>query len=346
MAHMPQAHPVPDKPPLHLRGGYLAVAAPEDLVETCFAVPAIRALRHGRPQSTLAVTTPASLAPIWKRVRGINHVVSYPDRAGPGAIAALLQQTGVTYESSIAWEPSNAARAMARLRIHQRFGYDHKRLTPHLNEPLEAATTLGPVEHRVRYYLKLVEKLHIEAFVPNNFRTAPLPARPTPPRLALCPGSEFGPSFRWPLDRFAEAAIALQDRHQAELVILSMPGQTNEANALADLLGTRASNHAGGFDLEALLDAIVHCSALLASDGILPHLAAFSGLPAAVAFGPGNPDLRRPLGRIHTILTQHPECGPCLRSKCPLDHRCMLEITVPQACEAVSAMLDPAGNPS
>lgn len=339
MAEMPQANPIPDKPPLHLRGGYLAIAAPEDLVEACFAVPAIRALRHGRPNSTLAVTTPASLAPIWERVHGINHVVSYPDRSSAGAIASLLEKTGATYESSIAWDPSNAAKAMAKLRIRQRFGYDQKRLTPHLNEPLDPAVPLGPVDHRVRHYLKLVEKLDIEAFVPNNFRTAPLPARPSPPRIALCPGSEFGPSFQWPLERFAEAATKLQDRHQAELVILSMPGQDNGANSLAAMLGKRASNHAGSFDLDDLLNAIVHCSALLASDGILPHLAAFSGLPSAVAFGPGNPDLRRPLGRIHTILTQHPECGPCLRSKCPLDHRCMLEISVAQACEAVSALI-------
>lgn len=339
MAEMPQANPIPDKPPLHLRGGYLAVASPEEIVDTCFAVPAVRALRNGRPNATLTVTTPASLSPIWERVPGINHVVSYPDRAGAGAIAGLLEDTRVEYESSIAWAPSNAAKAMAKLRIRQRFGYNQPRLTPHLNEPLDIAVPLGPIEHRVRHFLLLVEKLGIDAFVPANFQAVPLPTRPNPPRIALCPGSEFGPAFQWPVERFAEVAVKLQDHYRAELVILAMPGQTKEANALAELLGDRASSHAGEFQLGDLLDALVHCSTLIASDGVLPHLAAFSGLPSAVTFGPGDPILRRPLGRIHSILTQHPECGPCLRSKCPLDHRCMLEITANQAFEAVSGIL-------
>jgi heptosyltransferase-2 len=336
---MPPAHPVPDKPPLHLRGGYLAVAAPEEIVDACFAVPAVRALRNGRPHATLTVTTPASLAPIWERVRGIDHVVSYPERAGAGAIAALLENTGVNYESAIAWGPSNAAKAMAKLQIRQRFGYNQARLAPHLNEPLDITSPLGPVEHRVRHFLLLVEKLGIDAFVPASFRTPPLPPRPDPPRIALCPGSEFGPAFQWPIDRFAETASRLQDQCGAEIVILSMPGVTREADALAGQLGERADNRAGNFQLGELLDALSHCSTLIASDGVLPHLAAFCGLASAVTFGPGDPNLRRPLGRIHSILTQHPECGPCLRSKCRLDHRCMLEITPDQACEAVSGIL-------
>lgn len=346
MAEMPPAHPIPNKPPLHLRGGYLAVAAPEDIVDACLSVPAVRALRAGRPNATLTVTTPASLSPIWERVTGINHVVSYPDRAGAGAIAGLLEDTRLTYESSIVWEPSNAAKAMAKLKIHQRFGYNHPRLKPLLNEALDITVPLGPIAHRVRHYLLLIEKLRIEAFVPSSFRTPPLPARPHPPRIALCPGSEFGPAFQWPIERFAETAIKLQEQHQAELVILSMPGKHSEAAQLATALGERASNHAGKFSLGELLDALVHCSTLLASDGVLPHLAAFCGLPSAVAFGPGDPNFRRPLGRIHTILTQHPECGPCRRSKCPLDHRCMLEISVDQACEAVSTILAQSQIPS
>lgn len=339
MAEMPQAHPIPDKPPLHLRGGYLAVAVPEDIIDTCLAVPAVRALRKGRPNATLAVTTPASLSPIWERVSGINHVVSYPDRAGAGAIAALLEDTRVAYESSIAWEPSHAAKAMAKLKIHQRFGPNHPRLKPHLTEPLDITVPLGPIEHRVRHFLLPIEQLGIDAFVPSSFRTPPLPAPPHPPRIALCPDSEFGPAFQWPVERFAETALKLSDQQNAELVVLAMPGHAREADALSAQLGDRASHRVGELRLGELLDTLAHCSTLIASDGVIPHLAAFLGLPSVVAFGPGDPKHRRPLGRIHTILTQHPECGPCLRAKCPLDHRCMLEITVDQACEAVADTL-------
>lgn len=339
MAEMPQAHPIPDKPPLHLRGGYLVIAAPEDPVEACFSVPAVRALRHGRPNATIAVTTPASLAPIWRRVSGITHVVAYPDRSSASAIVSLLNDTGVEFESSIAWEPSSAAKAFSKLRITQRFGYNNRKMLPHLNEPLEVLKPLGPVQHRVRHYLLLAKKLGIDAFQPVSFRTPPLPPRPSPPRVALVPDSGFGRAYQWPLESFASAATRLQDEHRAEIVLLSLPNREKSAKKLAAMLDGRADNHAGAFPLEELLDALSHCSILLASDGVLPHLAAFLGVPCVVAFGPGDPDARRPLGRIHTPLSAHPECGPCLQAKCPLDHRCMREISVDQACRAVSATL-------
>ena len=340
MAEMPQANPIPDKPPLHLRGGYLVISAPEDPVEACFSVPAVRALRHGRPNATIAVTTPASLAPLWNRVAGIKHVVAYPDRSSPNAIVSLLNATGVEFESSIAWGPSQAARAFAKLQIHQRFGYKLPRLVPHLNEALDLTTPLGPIQHRVRHYLLLIAKLGIEAFQPVSFRTVPLPPRPARPRIAIAPGSEFGPAYRWPLESFASTATRLQDRHQADLVLLSLPKQEKPANQLATALDGRVDNRAGRLPLEELLDALSNCSVLLASDGLLPHLASFLGVPCIVPFGPGDPEARRPLGRIHTILTRHPECGPCLCAKCPLDHRCMREITPDAACQAVSSTLD------
>jgi ADP-heptose:LPS heptosyltransferase len=345
MAEMPQATPIPDKPPLHLRGGYLAIAAPEDPIEACFSVPAVRALRHGRPNASIAVTTPESLAPIWNRVRGITHVVAYPERSSAKAIASLLRETGVEYESSIAWEASKAAKAFASLRIQQRFGYRLPRLVPHLNEPLDFTPPLGPVQHRVRYYLLLTTQLGIDSFQPLSFRTGPLPPTPARPRIALAPGSEFGAAYEWPLDSFAAAATRLQDQHQAELVLLARPKHEQAANKLATNLGERADHQAGSFPLEELLTALESCSVLLASDGILPHLSSFLGVPCVVPFGPGDPEARRPLGRIHTILNRHPECGPCGYSKCPLDHRCMREITSADACAAVSATLERLSTP-
>ena len=342
MAEMPQAHPIPDKPPLHLLGGYLVIAAPEDPVEACFSVPAVRALRHGRPNATLAVTTPAALAPLWHRIDGIQHVVAYPDRSRANAILSLLNETGLTFESSIAWEPSPAAKAFARLRIKQRFGPSLPGLIPHLNEALELATPPGPVQHRVRHYLLLAKKLGIEAFQPVNFRTPPLPPRPPRPRIALAPGSEFGSAYQWSPDSFATAATRLQDAHDAELVLLSPAGREKPADTLAAALGARINQRIGSDSPDELLEALGTCSVLLASDGVLPHFAAFLGLPGVVAFGPGDPDARRPLGRIHTILTEYPECGPCLRAKCPLDHRCLREITPEHAVQAVSAILNKA----
>jgi len=324
MADMPQAIPIPDKPPLHLRGGYLVIAAPEDPVEACFAAPALRGLRNARPHATIAVTTPAALAPLWEREGRYDHIIPYHERASVKDLVRALEDTGVGFESSVAWEPSAAAKAFAKLRIQQRFGYRLDKLTAHLNEPLDSTPPFGPPQHRVRHYMTLLEKLDLMAMIPANFRTPPLPPRPVIPRIAIAPGSEFGPAYRWPLDRFEQVAQLVLD---TKLEVLVLGHGSPEAAELAARLGEKASFLDHPADLAALLDALAGCTALLANDGLLPHLAAHLGLPAAVLFGPGHPDVRRPLGRIHRTLNAHVACSPCAMPKCPLDHRCLLELS-------------------
>lgn len=338
MADMPQAIPVPDKPPLHLRGGYLVIAVPEDPVEACFAAPAIRAFRNGRPHATIAVATPASLVPLWEREERIDFIVPYAENASVKMITAALEGTNVEFESSIAWEASKVSKAFAKLKIQQRFGYRLNKLTPQLSDPLDFTQPFGPPAHRVRYYMTLVEKLGVEAMVPANFKTPPLPERPKVPTIAIAPGSEFGPAYRWPLDRFTEVANLLRNSN-LDVVVLGQGAAAPEAEELAHRLGPDITYLPESQSLTPVLDTLAGCTALLANDGVLPHFAAHLGLPSTVLFGPGNNDVRRPLGRIHATLNAHSSCSPCSMAKCPLDHRCMNDLTVEQVSAELAKLI-------
>jgi ADP-heptose:LPS heptosyltransferase len=326
MADMPQANPVPDKPPLHLRGGYLAIATPEDPVEACLAAPAIRALRNARPHATIALVTPAELGPLWEREGHFNHLITYSSRGAVKEIVEGLQSTGQSYESSVTWEPGPAAKAFAKMRIQQRFGYPLNKLAPYLNEPIEFIQPFGPPRHRVHYYMTLLEQLEVETMIPANFQTAPLPSRPVNHRIAIAPGSEFGPAYRWPLEHFLTVANLILDTN-LEVVVLGRGPSAPEARALSDKLGEKARFLGDSKELSPILNALASSTILLSNDGHLPHFAAHLGIPAAVLFGPGNPEVRRPLGRMHRILNAHVECSPCGKAKCPLDHRCLLELS-------------------
>ena len=74
---MPQAAPTPDRPPLHLKGGYLAIASPESISEACFSVPAVRAVRNALPQGTIVVVANQDTAPVWRKVTEINLVIEH-----------------------------------------------------------------------------------------------------------------------------------------------------------------------------------------------------------------------------------------------------------------------------
>ena len=66
------------------------IAVPEDPVEACFAAPAIRALRNGRPHATIAVATPASLVPLWEREERIDFIVPYAENASVKMITGVM----------------------------------------------------------------------------------------------------------------------------------------------------------------------------------------------------------------------------------------------------------------
>lgn len=342
MSKLPEAAPIPDKPPVHIKGGNVIVTSPENITEACFCIPAVRALRNARPHASIAVLTPESMVPLWRTVAGLNDFIAYPDNAPVKEIVKILKASSFEAECSLAWEASDAAVALAKAKVAQRLGYDFKPLNKRLTDKLPVHEPRGPVEHRVRYYMSLIEQVGIEGYVAKSFETPALPPRPNPVRIGLVPGSILGASYRWNVDRFRELGAALLARHQVELIILSFPGRTNEANELDNRFNGSVKNFANEFDLSGLLTALPHCSFLISNDGAVTHLAAHLGLPTIALFGPGDPVAARPLGRQHIVLSQHLDCSPCNQPSCPLDHhRCMEELTVARVYEAASAFLQP-----
>jgi heptosyltransferase-2 len=333
---MPQAAPTPDRPPLHLKGGYLAIASPESISEACFSVPAVRAVRNALPQGTIVVVANQDTAPVWRKVTEINLVIEHGSADSARKIARLLNDHDVPFDSSIAWEDSPAAQAFAKVGIPQRFGYPSKKLAKSLTDPVEVVRKIGPIEHQVNHYLLFVEKLGAEPFTPSNFTAPPRPKPPQTFLIAVAPGSDYGSASEWPLERFSEFVGELANH--CDVAILPSPDQPGPAAALAKSLGDPTLN----LELEgdALLDFLATCNGLIACDGSVPHLASFVGTPSLVFFGPNEPEWRRPLGRIHQILRHHVPCSGCLLNKCPLDHRCMDEITIPEALDEIRALFE------
>ena len=69
------------------------------------------------------------------------------------------------------------------------------------------------------------------------------------------------------------------------------------------------------------------------------------GVPVVAIFGSTEPTLTGP-GHLggkpnppHRILRRKVECSPCFLRECPIDFRCMKEISVEMATEAVAESL-------
>ncbi len=294
----------------------MLVAAPERWDEACFAVPAVRALvASGLGVGVLCMATQRDF---WVSVAGLT-VIDIPLKSNARAIAAGIRGN---WQASLAWEPGIAAEGCKVAGIPRRLGPAEARLRKFLTHPL--ASQPGPLEHRVRHYCAAVEEMGIPTAVPEFFAPYDLGIAPVAGAVLLCPGSDFGASHEWPLERWVEIAGKLINGG-CRVTVASVDG----GRGLGKLLAAKLGDGVGFFHASPLAGALpllaVH-ALVIAADGSLPHLAAMAGATCITLFGPNDPAWKRPLGRRHAVVRRHVECAPCLLPKCPLDLRCQHEL--------------------
>lgn len=172
--------------------------------------------------------------------------------------------------------------------------------------------------------------------------------------LGLNAGAEYGPAKRWPRERFVAAAVEIQRRTGCRWLLLGGPGDTALAASLANEIlaaaksGARGDrpvspdgwvlNLAGRTSLRELCAVLKACRVVLTNDSGPMHVAAAVGTPVVVPFGSTSPALTGPGlpgDPRHHLLQSGVPCSPCFLRECPIDFRCMRDLTVARVVEAV-----------
>lgn len=105
--------------------------------------------------------------------------------------------------------------------------------------------------------------------------------------IALNPGAAW-PSKRWPPERFARVADALQERFDLPIVVLWGPGERGLAESVLRAT-TRASVLAPETTLKSLGALLARCRLVVTGDTGPLHLAAALDRPTVALFGPSDP---------------------------------------------------------
>lgn len=304
----------------------MLLGLPERWDEACFAVPAVRALEMSGLLGGLVLREEQS--EFWRMVSGLPQVV-FAEKTRAGKLADELRGS---WDASLVWHDGIAAEAFAKAKIAKRLGVGKTVPAKLLTHPLDVAE--GPTEHRVRLYLKTCEQMGVAVNRPEFFSPADLGIPPVAGTVLLCPGSDFGVSHEWPLDRWLEVGEALRDAGR-RITVAGVVGGRGLGKILAERLGGgteffHAEPLAGALPLLAVHELTV------AADGSLPHLAAHAGSTCVTLFGPNDATWKRPLGKRHTVVKRHVECAPCLSAKCLLDGRCQMELEVARVLAAIT----------
>jgi ADP-heptose:LPS heptosyltransferase len=304
----------------------MLVAAPGRWDEACFMVPALRALMASGLE--MGVLCSAEQREFWETLPDIALVEC------PAKARALAPWIAGKWQASLVWEQGLAADAMELAKIPRRLGPAQARLKKRITHALEAK--VGPLDHRVRFYLSAVAEMGVETGKPEFFLPAEMGIEPVRNAVLLSPESDFGASHEWSLDGWLETGRRLIESG-ARVTVAGLGGtKTEMADALARELGEgveifRASPLGGALPLFAVHGLVV------TADASLPHLAAHAGATCVTLFGPNDPQWKRPLGKRHAVVRRHVECAPCLLEKCPLDMRCQRELDIDRVWAAVAA---------
>lgn len=160
---------------------------------------------------------------------------------------------------------------------------------------------------------------------------------PSATLAALAPGAEYGPAKRWPAEKFAAAANEISNLTGCRWLIFGGTLDAQIANEIAMAVPT-AINLCGRTSLTELIAGLTLCRVLLSNDSGAAHVAAAVGTPVVVPFGSTDPGLTGPGlpgDNRHRFLMSAVGCAPCFRRTCPIDHRCMKNITVERVVDAV-----------
>lgn len=368
------------------------------LGDAVMSTPALLRLRAALPQAHLTLLTPEKLGGLWEKHPALDSVLTFTPRESLWRVARRLRREGFDLSLILPNSPRSALESFfAGIPIRIGYGGAWRRVL--LTHPVAGRAGAVRMRKRSKLWVKALARwapakprfsppasahhihqyLHLAASI--GAESAPLPPRlfveesevkavlekfgiesalPARPLLGLNPGAEYGPAKRWPQDRFAGAALALQRQTQCRWILFGGRADLGLASEIAAWLESVAAAHPGATrtpgekfvwnlagqtslrELGALLKA---CRVLLTNDTGPMHVAAALGTPVVAPFGSTSPELTGPglLGESrHRLLLGQAPCAPCFLRECPIDFRCMTSITVEQITAAVRSCLEPS----
>jgi heptosyltransferase-2 len=339
-------HLPPGVLPQNLKPFRILIRSSNWLGDAAMSVPAVRAVKAGRPDARVTIAVQEKIAPVWKLVPEVDAIIPLPASRLLSSVRLLRREP--SFDVAIVFPNSVRAALESWLtRIPRRVGYRGHGRRWLLNQIVPVLRKPGPPKHHALRFLRIARECGADTFdfdrslagVHNSTPNGQIAINGQPIKIGLCPGAEYGPAKRWLPKRFAEAAEKVSARSPVQWILFGTPRDATVGDQIAAALGDHCVNRIGQTTLEQLIDELRECRLLLTNDTGTMHLAASLGVPVVAIFGSTEPRLTGPLGIGHIVLRHHVECSPCFLRECPIDFRCMKAVSVQEVANAVLSIL-------
>ncbi|MCX8144997.1 MAG: lipopolysaccharide heptosyltransferase II [Azovibrio sp.] len=325
------------------------IVAPAWIGDAILAQPLFARLKQRHPELVLDALAPAWVAPVLARMPEIARIVDNPFAHGELSLKkrlALAHELATQGYDAAYLLPNSLKSALIPFfaGIPKRIGFTG-----------ESRFGLVNVRHSLD---KAALPLMVERFAQlAEAPGAPLPRPVAHPRITstpaqqaaalaalglersgppvvLCPGAEYGPAKRWPIEHFAALARVLLERgHPVWLLGSSKDKPVGDAIA-AQTLGN-CLNLCGRTQLDQAIDLIAQAALVVCNDSGLMHVAAALNRPTIALFGSSSPAFPPPLSEQATVLRLGLPCSPCFKRECPFGHtHCLVKLEPARVLDA------------
>lgn len=152
--------------------------------------------------------------------------------------------------------------------------------------------------------------------------------------IGMHPGAAFGAAKCWPADRFRSLSVELL-KDDVFVVFFGDAAAEDLMKKICQGLPERAINLAGFTSIRELACLLRECTVLVSNDSGPMHMAAAVGTPLVALFGSTDDAVTGPYGQTDAVINKRVSCSPCLKRECPIDFRCMTQISVNEVASRV-----------
>ncbi len=324
------------------------------------AGPAFRALRLALPDAEICMITLPILADLADRSPYTDRTLLFPGYPGLAEqffdarrAAAFFQAMQVErFDLAIQMQGSgvNSNPFTLMLGANATAGFIRPEDTP---GRLDAALPLPDVGHEIHRVRALTDFLGAppqgdETCFPlwpeDHAAAEALLIGARPPLIGVHPAARDG-TRRWPLERFAAAAVTLQGRCGGTIVLLGEAEERETANTVGRGVDGPCLNLTGMTSLPALGAVIDRLAVLITNDTGPAHIAYARRTPTVTVFGGGDPARYGPLapGPFRS-LAEPCECRGLNRGDCPFGAPCLGAISVESVVAAAEGVMGNGGS--
>jgi lipopolysaccharide heptosyltransferase II len=318
----------------------LLIIRPGGIGDAVLLIPAINALKDHFPDIRITVLAEKRNASTFKLCPHVNEVLHYDK---PKELLKALRWSYDVVIDTEQWHRLSAV--VARLiRPAISIGYATNEREKLFTHPVSYSHD----DYEAVSFLKLLTPLGIEVateimtpffIVPETSRCNSgtlLESLQGRPFVTIFPGASI-PERRWGTERFAAVAQRLSAEGIAVVVVGGQGEQTDGDRIVA---GSCGLNLAGKTSLTETAAIVEKSSVLLTGDSGVLHMAVGLGTPTVSLFGPGISKKWAPKGAGHVVINKDLPCSPCTRfgytPKCPINAKCLADVTVDEVFDAVA----------